>query len=60
MAAPGAGLDWRPPHRDQTGDDRPSRFLIRILDFEYQVWPGFTFGTLHPYGLSTGLSYRVY
>ncbi len=60
VAAPGVGLDWRPPHHDQTGDDKPSRFLIRLIDVEYQIWPSFTFGPLHPYGISTGLSYRLY
>ena len=60
VAAPGVGLDWRPPHHDLSGDDRPSRFLIRLVDIEYQIWPDFTFGPLHPYGISTGLSYRLF
>ncbi len=59
VVAPGAGLDWRPPARDHDSD-RPSRYLIRIVEVEYQVWPSFTYGTLHPYGISTGLSYRLY
>ena len=59
VAAPGVGLDWRPPARDHDSD-RHSRFLIRIVEVEYQVWPDFTYGPLHPYGISTGLSYRLY
>ena len=51
VAAPGAGLDWRVQH---------SRLLIRVIDFEYQIWPQFTFGTLHPYGASAGLSWTLY
>ncbi len=58
VLAPGAGLDWRPPQRADS--DYPSRFLIRIIDVEYQIWPAFTFGPLHPYGISTGLSYRIF
>ena len=59
VVAPGAGLDWRPPARDRDSD-RTSRFLIRIVEVEYQVWPSFTFGPLHSYGIGTGLSYRLY
>ena len=55
VLAPGAGLDWR-----IQGADGPTRFLIRIADIEYQLWPNFTFGPLHPYGISTGLSYRLF
>jgi hypothetical protein len=47
--APGAGLDYT--IRD--------RFIVRVVDFEYQMWPQFTFGSLHPYGLSAGLSIRL-
>lgn len=49
--APGAGLDLR---------IRQSRVSIRVIDFEYQVWPGFSFGTLRPYGASAGVSVRVF
>jgi hypothetical protein len=49
--APGGGLDWRVHY---------SRLLVRLIDFEYQVWPGFSYGALHPYGISTGLSLRVW
>jgi len=48
--AAGMGVDWRVKH---------SRLLVRIVDFEYQRWPQFTFGDLKPYGFSTGLSLRI-
>lgn len=51
VVAPAAGIDVR---------IRQSRVLVRLIDFEYQIWPQFTFGQLHPYGLSTGLSVRVF
>jgi hypothetical protein len=51
VVAPGAGLDWRVGH---------SRLLVRLVDVEYQVWPSFSFGAIHPYGVSTGLSLRVW
>ncbi len=51
VAATGAGLDWR---------IRRSGLQVRILDFEYQYWPQFTFGPLRTWGLSTGLSLRVW
>ena len=40
------------------------RINVRLPDFEYQQWPGFTEGgaqkyDLTPYGLSVGVSYRV-
>jgi hypothetical protein len=51
VVAPGAGLDW---HLGQ------SRFNVRVIDFEYQIWPQFTFGELHPYGASVGISYNLF
>jgi hypothetical protein len=51
VVAPAAGLDWH------LGD---SRFTVRVADFEYQIWPQFSFGQLHPYGLSTGISIDVF
>ena len=48
--APGAGLDWNVGRRVR----------IRLIDVEYQYWPQFTFGALHPYGASVGISYRVF
>ncbi len=49
--APGAGLDLPLLH---------GRAAFRVIDFEYQDWPDFTFGAAHPYGISTGLSVRVW
>jgi hypothetical protein len=51
VVAPGAGLDWH------LGE---SRFNVRVIDFEYQVWPQFSFGELHPYGASVGISYNLF
>ena len=37
------------------------KLTFRPVDFEYQVWPKFLPGyTIHPYGASVGLSYRVF
>jgi hypothetical protein len=49
VVAPGAGVDLR------LGE----RVRLRLADFEYQVWPGFTFGSIHPYGVSAGISYQI-
>jgi hypothetical protein len=32
---------------------------LRVVDFEYQMWRGFPFGTMQPYGISTGISFRL-
>jgi hypothetical protein len=50
VIAPGAGVDM------MLGND----LKIRLIDVEYQQWPQFTFGTISPYGLSFGVSYRVF
>ena len=47
----GAGLDLRFKH---------TPLVVRLVDVEYQRWPQFTFGALHPYGISSGLSVRVW
>lgn len=47
--APGGGVDWL------VGD----RLIVRVVDFEYQMWPEFTYGKLTPYGISMGVSFRV-
>jgi hypothetical protein len=49
--APGAGLDVH------VG---ASRYSVRVIDFEYQSWPNFSFGGLNPYGISGGLSVRIF
>jgi len=48
--APGAGLDC------ELGE----RLRLRLINVEYQSWPQFTFGALHPYGASMGLSLRIF
>jgi hypothetical protein len=48
--APGGGIDFR------LGD----RLTVRAPDFEYQVWNDFgAYGSLHPYGVSVGITYRI-
>lgn len=47
--APGAGLDVA----------LNNRITFRAIDFEYQHWPQFTYGSLSPYGISAGLSVRL-
>jgi hypothetical protein len=47
--APGAGLDY-------IVNDRVT---VRVVDLEYQLWPDFSFGELHPYGISAGISFRL-
>ncbi len=49
VVAPGAGIDLR----------LGQRVRLRLIDFEYQVWPGFTYGSMHPYGVSVGISYQI-
>jgi len=47
--APGGGVDFR-----------VSDYLsVRAIDVEYQSWPNFTYGNLHPYGISAGLTLRL-
>lgn len=50
VVAPGGGLDFRVT----------KRIRIRVADFEYQIWPGFHYGTLTSYGLSTGIRVRIF
>jgi hypothetical protein len=50
VAAPGAGLDLR----------LGQKVRVRLIDFEYQIWPGFTFGSIHPYGVSAGISFELF
>ena len=51
VLAPAAGLDWHL---------RNSPITIRVAEFEYQIWPQFTYGELHPYGVSAGISLDVF
>jgi hypothetical protein len=47
--APGGGLDWEPG----------GRWSVRALDAEYQQWTHFTYGNMRPYGVSSGVSFRL-
>jgi hypothetical protein len=47
--APGAGVDI---HLND-------RWSVRAVDFEYQLWPQFTYGQLKPYGVTVGARYRI-
>ena len=50
VVAPGAGVDL------MLGES----LKIRLIDVEYQDWPQFTFGAISPYGVSFGISYRIF
>ena len=50
VLAPGGGVDARVT----------DRIKIRLVDFEYQVWPQFSLGRINPYGVSAGISYVLY
>ncbi len=50
VLAPGGGFDYW----------LNDKVRLRVVDVEYQLWPQFTFGTLHPYGASAGVSFRVW
>ncbi|MGC2581480.1 MAG: outer membrane beta-barrel protein [Acidobacteriaceae bacterium] len=49
VMAPGGGLDYR----------LNSRFRIRLIDAEYQYWPGFTYGSQTNLSVSVGVRYRI-
>jgi opacity protein-like surface antigen len=49
VIAPGAGLDYA----------LSNRWTVRILDVEYQDWTGFTYGSMQPYSVSSGLRFRL-
>jgi hypothetical protein len=50
VVAPGAGVDLR------LGE----KIRLRLIDVEYQEWPRFSFGLIHPYGVSAGLSFQLF
>lgn len=50
VLAPGGGLDVQVTES----------IKLRLIDFEYQVWPQFSLGEIHPYGISAGVSYQIY
>jgi Outer membrane protein beta-barrel domain len=47
--APGVGIDYL----------LSDRISIRAIDLEYQQWPQFKFGALHPYGVSAAIVIRL-
>jgi len=49
VMAPGAGMDYRVN----------SRIRLRLLDVEYQYWPGFTYGSMTNLSVSAGVRYRI-
>jgi hypothetical protein len=51
VIAPGGGLDI------PLGE---SRWAIRAADIEYQSWTNFTFGGLHPWGYSGGITVKIF
>jgi opacity protein-like surface antigen len=48
--APGAGVDF----------SLTQSIKLRLVSIQYQKWPQFTFGDLHPYGISAGASVRIW
>lgn len=50
VAAGGVGLDF----------NVSDNVKVRVFDVEYQDWPKFSLGTISPYGVSAGVSYRLY
>ncbi|HEY1986260.1 MAG TPA: hypothetical protein VGG85_12665 [Terracidiphilus sp.] len=48
VVAPGGGADYFLTHR-----------LTVRADFEYQIWPQFTFGSMSSVGASAGIRYRI-
>jgi hypothetical protein len=50
VIAPGGGVDFYVSRR----------IRLRAVDFEYQLWPQFTFGFLSSYGVSTGIRVKIF
>lgn len=50
VVAPGVGCDFR----------LNRRLSVRLVDFEYQDWPQFTYGALPSYGVSSGIRFRIF
>ena len=49
VIAPGAGMDYRLNYH----------WRLRLVDFEYQYWPQFSFGASETYAITTGLRYNI-
>ncbi|MGO9340824.1 MAG: hypothetical protein ACLPY1_25410 [Terracidiphilus sp.] len=50
VIAPGAGVDYR----------WKRRISFRLVDFEYQVWPQFTYGSMGSPGVNVGVQYHIF
>ena len=50
VITPGAGIEYR----------LSRRIHIRAVDFEYQLWPQFTFGSMSAASVSSGIRVRVF
>jgi len=50
VISPGAGVDYR----------LSRRIHIRVVDFEYQLWPQFTYGSMSSGSVSSGIRVRVF
>jgi hypothetical protein len=46
---PGGGLDL----------EMNDYINVRVIDLEYQLWREFPFGSMNPYGISAGVSFRL-
>jgi hypothetical protein len=49
VMAPGAGVDYRVNER----------WRLRVVDFEYQDWPQFSFGPMQNFAITTGVRYNI-
>lgn len=50
VLAPGAGVDYR----------WKRRISFRLADFEYQIWPQFTYGSMASLGVNVGVQYHIF
>jgi hypothetical protein len=50
IIAPGGGVDYR----------ISKRVKLRLVDCEYQYWPGFTYGGMTSVGLSSGIRFKIF
>ena len=49
VVAPGGGVDYH----------LSKKVILRVADFEYDLWPQFTFGAMRSYGISSGIRVRI-
>ncbi len=50
VIAPGAGVDYR----------WKRKISFRLADFEYQMWPQFTYGSMASLGVNVGVQYHIF